>query len=217
MDEINRKFERRHGIRVQANYAATSALVQQITAEAEADVLLFANTLWVDHLEERGALAERRDLLSNSLVIVVPLDSRVELNKPEDLTSDRIRHVALADPDGPPAGIYARQTLESLGLWKKLKDKLAPGADVRRALSFVETGAAEAGIVYATDAADSRSVRVAVELDPSLTDPICYPAALLKRAADKPAARALYRYLTSAEAAEVFRGHGFAVLFEHVD
>lgn len=213
MDEIKRGFERRHGIRVQVNYAATSALVQQVTNQAEADVLLSANTLWADHLDERGFVASRLDLLSNALVIVVPTDSNVELSRPEDLTSDQVRHVALADPTGPPAGMYARQALENLGLWEKLEDKLAPCADVRRAMSFVETGAAEAGIVYATDAAGSKSVRVAVELDPSLADPIRYPAALLKQAADKPAARAFYRYLTSAEAAEVFRGHGFGVLF----
>jgi len=217
MDEINRGFERRHGIRVQANYAATSALVQQVVSQAEADVLLSANALWADHLDERGFLASRQDLLSNALVIVAPTDSDVELSRPEDLASHQVRHIALADPSGPPAGMYAKQALENLGLWQKLEDKLAPGADVRRALSFVETGAAEAGIVYATDAARSESVRVAVELDPSLTDPICYPLALLKQAADKPAARAFYRYLTSAEAAEVFRRRGFGVLSDGVE
>jgi molybdate transport system substrate-binding protein len=214
MDEIKERFERKHGASVLTNYAATSALVQQITSQAEADVLLSANTLWADHLDDQGFLVSRRDLLSNSLVIVVPEDSAVSLERPEDLLSEKIRHIALADPEGAPAGIYAKQALEKLGLWAKLEGKMAPAADVRRALSFVETRAAEAGLVYRTDAAGSRSVRVAIELDPKLSDPIRYPVALLKSASDKPSARLLYDYLASAEAAEVFREHGFGVDFE---
>jgi len=121
-------------------------------------------------------------------------------------------HLALADPEAVPAGIYARQALTRLGLWDRLKDKVAAAQDVRQALVFVETGAAEAGIVYATDAAASAKVRVAMGIDPGLTEPIRYPLVLLKSAESNPAARAFYEFLGSAEAAGVFRKHGFVWL-----
>ena len=140
IDEICRGFERPHGVRVVANYAATSALVQQIAGGAEADVLLSANTLWADHLDQRGVLAQRRDLLTNGLVIVVAADSGAAFGGAEDLTSDDVRHIALADPDGPPAGIYARQALVSLGLWEKLKEKLAPEGTSDSFSEFISSG-----------------------------------------------------------------------------
>lgn len=217
MDDIRSRFRNQYGIRVRANYAATSALVLQITNQAEADVFLSANTLWADYLDDRRMLAARQDLLSNELVVVVAVGSGIHVDRPEDLLSDSIHHIAIADPAGVPAGIYARQALEHLGLWRRLEAKLAPGADVRRALAFVETGAAEAGLVYATDAAGSSAVRVALRLDAGLTDPIRYPAALLKRSEGKQAAQLFYRYLTSPEAAKVYRGHGFGILFEPGD
>ena len=99
--------------------------------------------------------------MSNELVIVVPADSTLEINSPADLAGDKIRHVALADPQAVPAGIYARQALAKLDLWKAIEPKATGSADVRQALVAVETGAAEAGIVYATDAAASKRVRVA--------------------------------------------------------
>ena len=104
-----------------------------------------------------------------------------------------------------PAGKYARQALTKLGIWEKLKGKVAPAEDVRHALTYVETGAAEAGIVYATDAAVSKKVRVAVEIPADLTDPVRYPLVLLKHEAGNQSAEAFYDYLGSPEASQGLR------------
>ncbi|HID75631.1 MAG TPA: molybdate ABC transporter substrate-binding protein [Planctomycetaceae bacterium] len=214
VDELSRRFERSRAVQVRANYAATSTLAQQVTNAADADVFLSANTFWADYLEQQGLVAQGRDVLANRLVIVVPADSGLQVRGPEDLLDARVRHIAVADPEAVPAGIYARRTLESLGLWGKLKGKLASVADVRRALACVETAAAEAGLVYATDARASRAVRIAVALDPKLAGPIRYRVLLLKQGAQKPAAKQYFAYLFSPEAADVFRRHGFEVLVE---
>jgi molybdate transport system substrate-binding protein len=157
-------------------------------------------------------VAERRDLLGNRLVIVVPADSRLDFQKAEDLLDAGVRHLALADYTAVPAGIYAQQALAKLGLWEQLKAKVVSGADVRQALSYVETGAAEAGLVYATDAAVSTAVRIAVEIPADLTEPIRYPIVLLKQGSGKKAAETFYQYLCSPQAAATFRKHGFSVL-----
>ncbi len=209
LDEISRNFERKTGYTVQTSYAATSTLAQQITSGARADVMLSANRQWADYLDDHDQTLRRRDLLANRLVVIVPVDSSVDVSTPDDLLAEEIRHVAMADPEAAPAGMYARQALEKMQLWESLQQKIVTGGDVRQALSFVETGAAEAGIVYATDAAASTSVRVALEIDPGMTEPIRYPLLLLRSGESRPAAEALYEYLQSPEAESVFRQRGF--------
>ena len=114
-----------------------------------------------------------------------------------------------------PAGIYARQAFTKLGIWPQLKPKVAAADSVRQALMYVETGAAEAGVVYATDAALSRKVKVALTIPADLTEPIVYPLALLKHGAGREPAEAFYRYLSSPAAGKVFEKYGFTAAAPH--
>ncbi len=212
LDEIRSVYEDEHEVEVQTSYAASSALAQQIASGAGADLFLSANQKWADFLEKEGHVARRHDLLGNRLVIVVPADADLTLDKPEDLTSLGIEKLALADPDAAPAGMYAKEALIALGLWTKLEPKVVAASDVRRAMVFVETGNAEAGIVYATDAAVSEKVKIATELPVELSTPIRYPLVLLKRGADNPAAEEFFAFLCGPRAAKVFRTYGFSVL-----
>jgi len=212
IDEIKAAFEQETGIRVQTSYAGTSTLAQQVVNGAEADVFLSANVKWADFLADKGLVQQRQRLLGNRLVVVVPSGSRLVLSKPDDLLAAAVAHLALADPEGVPAGIYARQALSKLGLWERLKAKVAAADDVQHALAFVETGAAEAGFVYSTDAAASRKVKVALEIDSGLTGAIEYPVLLMKHGASRSAAERFYQYLASPKAKEVFEKHGFVWL-----
>jgi molybdate transport system substrate-binding protein len=213
MDAIRSEFERLHpAVTLRTSYAASSALARQIEAGAGADVFLSASTQWTDYLKMKRLIAQSRNLLGNRLVVVVPADSRIKIDRASDLVNKGIRRIALADPQAVPAGVYAREALEKLKLWESLRSKVAGAADVRQALKFVETGAADAGIVYATDAAAEKGVRVALALDPKLSAPIRYPAALLARAKNNVAAVQFYEFLASPAAAAVFARHGFIVL-----
>lgn len=211
LDEITSQFQREHGIDVQTSYAGTSTLARQVVNGAGAEVFVSANRLWADYLEKNGMVARRRDLLGNRLVVVVPAGTPLVVEKPQDLANEKIKYIALAEPRSVPAGMYAKQALVKLGLWERLQPKIVAAADVRRALAYVERGEAEAGIVYATDASASESVKVVLEIPPELTGPIRYPVMLLKQGADKAAAESFYEYLGSPAAAEVFRKHGFVV------
>jgi molybdate transport system substrate-binding protein len=215
MDEIKAQFTHDTGVEVQTSYAASSTLAQQIVHGAEADVFLSADTKWADYLVQKDLVLRQQNLLGNRVVIIVPAGSKTPLSKPADLLAPAVEHLALGEPQSVPAGRYARQALTRLGLWEQLRAKVVPAGDVRQALTYVETGAAEAGIVYATDAAVSKKVRVAVELSPKLGDPIRYPLVLLKRAAGQPAAASFYRYASTPAAAKVFRKYGFEFLAEN--
>lgn len=217
MDAVKAAFIDKTGLRVQTSYAASSTLAQQIAHGAKADIFLSANIDWADFVENEVAVAKRRDVLGNQLVIIVPSDSDLRLEGAEGLLGDELRgdeveYLALGDPDAVPAGQYAKQALIELGLWKKLKHKVAAGKDVRQALTYVETGAAEAGIVYATDAEISNKVKVAAVIPAGLAEPVRYPVLLLQDAVGNESAQAFLDYLLSPEASRIFETFGFVVL-----
>lgn len=208
LEEIGKTFEARTGVVVRFSFGASGDLARQIEAGAPADVFFSADTMKMDGLERAGLVKRenRREFLSNQLVIVVPADSRLEISKPEDLA--KLPRLALADPGAVPAGIYAKRWLESAGLWREIEPSVVPLLDVRAALAAVESGAVPAGIVYHTDAAISRRVRIAyaVEKGPEVT----YSVAPLLRSNGKAAA-AFVRFLESDAGRSVFVRRGFRI------
>jgi molybdate transport system substrate-binding protein len=209
--EIARDDERSGGVRIRANFGGSSVLARQIREGASADLFVSADEAKMDELAAAGLIetGSRRLLLSNALVIVVPADGGATIAHPRDLAGPAVRRLALAEPATVPAGIYARQYLESLGLWEAVRRKVVPTESVRAALSAVEAGNAQAGIVYRTDALVSRGVRVAFSVPPGEGPRITYPAALLRRSRHPEAARRLLGYLAGPEAAAVFAKYGF--------
>ena len=210
VQEISSRFEARTQVPVTLNFAASSTLAQQIVAGAGTDLFLSANVHWVEEIMARGLGSRRRDLLGNRLVIIGPAGSGLQLRKPSDLLNSRVARLSLADPEGVPAGIYARQALERHNMWQSLQSRVVRGSDVRQALFFVEQGEVEAGIVYSTDLRLSKAVRPLLDLDPAPGRPIVYPLVLTK--SPGAAASRLFDYLLSPESLAVFRRYGFSVL-----
>jgi molybdate transport system substrate-binding protein len=193
------------------NFASSGTLAAQIGQGAPVDVFLSAAPKPMDDLEGEGLIAAgtRRNLLGNSLVLIAPLDSR--LRDFQGLTDPAIRSIAVGDPSGVPAGQYARQTLAALHLLEQLKAKLVFGSDVRQVLTFVETGNADAGLVFATDAQVSSKVRVVAVAPESSHDRIVYPAAVVKGSRGEAAARKFVEYLASPSARGIFVRNGFTM------
>jgi molybdate transport system substrate-binding protein len=213
IQEIKQQFTAATGIQARTNFGSSAALAKQIANGAAADVFLSADTKWAEDLVKKGLVAKKRELLGNRLVLVVPNDSRLAIAKPDDLVSEKVKHIAMGDVKSVPAGVYAKKALEKLGLWKRLKPKIAEAEDVRHALAFVETGAADAGFVYATDAAISKMVKVVAVMPESLTGPIRYPVVLLNQeGGPRTSASDFYDFLNSPNATGVFQKYGFVVL-----
>lgn len=209
--EIGRAYEAATGNSVAFNLGASSDLARQIQAGAPADVFFSADAAQVDGLQRAGLVraSQRIDVLSNVLVGVVPADSAATVAAPADLL--RLRRIALADPQAVPAGVYARRYLESLGLWARLKDAVVPALNVRAALAAVESANADAGLVYRTDAAASKRVRVAFEVPRDKGPQIVYVLAPL--ASSKKASLAgLVQHLTSPGTRRTYERHGFIVI-----
>lgn len=208
-------YEEKTGIRVRFSFASSSTLARQIEAGAPADLYLSANEAWMDYLGERGLIRSesRTSPISNALVLIAPADggsAAVELSADTDLAvllGDDGR-LAVGDPAHVPAGIYARQGLQALGLWDDLEPRLARADDVRAALALVARGEAPLGIAYSTDARISDKVRVVGRFPAGSHDPITYPFALVP-ASPSDEARALFDFLTGEEAMAVYETHGF--------
>ncbi len=163
-------------------------------------------------LETDGLIipSTRRDVLSNALVVVVPKGSTLKISGPDDLT--KVSTLSLANPDGVPAGRYARAWLQSKGVWDRLADKVVPAADVRGALAGVASGNLEAGIVYRTDAAISKDVTIAYEVPRAEGPSIVYALAVVKASRRPEAATALAAHLAAPAAMRVYERFGFFLL-----
>lgn len=214
LQEIVRSYEAGSPDRIVLNLGASSLLARQIEEGAPADLFLSADEAKMDALERKGLLlaGTRRSVLGNTLVVVVPLDSRLTIAAPKDLASPSLRALALAEPQTVPAGIYAKEYLQKIGLWRKVADRVIPTENVRAALSSVESGNADAGIVYKTDAEISKKVRVAFAVPAAEGPRISYPFAALAQSRHPDEARRFVAYLSSPPALDVFRRHGFLVI-----
>ena len=199
-----------NGTAVTNNYGGSGTLARQIEQGAPVDVFFSAAEKQMDELEAQGLIDadSRRDLVGNALVLIAPAQAAT-LHSFQDLSNPAIKAIALGETSTVPAGMYAQQTLEHLGLFAAVQKKVVYAKDVRAVLTYVETGNADAGMVYQTDANTSKKVRVIAVAPADSHDPILYPAAVLRDSKNKPAARAFLEFLAGPDARAVFQKYGF--------
>ena len=198
------------------SYEASSTLAKQIEQAAPADIFFSADLAWMDYLAERDLIVPetRQSLLGNAIVLVVPADSTatVEIGPGFDLAGllgDG--RLAMANVESVPAGRYGKASLEALGVWESVADKIVQADNVRAALAFVAQGEVPAGIVYATDAVAEPKVKVIGTFPTDSHPPIVYPVALTTSSTN-PDAGALPAYIQPAAAKPAFEAQGFTVL-----
>lgn len=203
-------YDGRSRTEVRLNTGPSSGLATQILAGAPADLFLSANTQWAQEVEHAGLAKVSVRLLTNRLVLIVPESNPAGVHGPDDLLSEAVTRLSLAG-ESVPAGIYADQALNNLGLLDSLQEsgKIARGQDIRSALSYVERREAEAGIVYATDLAAAAGVTSVYEFDPALHDEIVYVLVRVKSSNRNPVADQFFDYLQSDEALPIYGRFGF--------
>ncbi|RUT33591.1 molybdate ABC transporter substrate-binding protein [Paenibacillus zeisoli] len=215
LKDIQKAYEPNHpGIKLNFNFGASGALQHQIEQGAPVDLFLSAAAKNMKALvdEQLVDASQQKKLLSNELVAVVSTDGKAKVTKAADLTRDDVRTVAIGIPESVPAGGYAKEALTSLKLWDSLQSKMVQGKDVRQVLQYVETGNADVGFVYQSDALSSHKVKVAFTVDPTTYKRIEYPIGVVKATQHRKEAEDFYTYLQSKEALDVFVKYGFSVL-----
>ncbi len=203
--------ERRASADLVFNFGASNDLARQIRAARKADVFFSADEQGMDALAAAGLVdrESRRAALSNRLVVVGAPGVTFSIGSAADVARAPARFISLANPEAVPAGRYARAWLESPGQWEAIRERVLPGVDARAALGAVEAGAADLGIVYATDAALSRKVRVLHVVPDEEAPRIRYSIAALLDRPHLETSRAVVACLTGTEAGQVFARLGF--------
>lgn len=215
LQDIGKSYEAKTHNHVVFSFAASSTLAKQIERSSGADVFMAADTDWMDYLDSKGLIdhSTRKNLLGNSLVLVVPAESKTTINVTDHfplLAGLNGGRLSIADPDSVPAGKYGRAALIALGVWSSVQDHIVAAENVRVALGYVARKEAPVGVVYKTDAMSEPNVKIAGTFPENSHQPIVYPAALTSDA--KSEAKNFFDYLSAAKAKAIFERAGFAVL-----
>ena len=212
LEPVGEVFTQETGVPVRFSFGGSYTLAQQQLRGAPGDLFIAAGITPMETLAHGDLLrpASMATVLTNELVLVVPSDG-AGVSSLQELLSDRIPRLTMANPQLAPAGGYAQAALERLGLWEGVQEKLVLAPDVRTALAYVERGDADAGLVYRTDAAGRRGLRVLTLFPPGSHPPIVYPGAVLREASRPQAAAAFLAFLQTERARAIFRRHGWSV------
>ena len=212
-DKLIPMFEEANpGVTVKGTYDSSGKLQTQIEEGLDADVFMSAATKQMKALDEEGMIASDTitDLLENKIVLIVPAGNEKKLEKFEDI--EKADSIALGDPASVPAGQYSEEALTNLGIWDKIQDKVSFGTNVTEVLNQVAAASADAGIVYATDAASmADKVEVVAEApEGSLSEKVIYPVAVVKGTAHEEVAKEFVAFFQTDKAITVFEDYGFS-------
>ncbi|HEX2842327.1 molybdate ABC transporter substrate-binding protein [Hyphomicrobium sp.] len=216
LDTVSKEWEAKTGNKTTLSFAASSAIAKQIESGAPADLFISADLKWMDWLTERKLIdaASRKTLLGNTLVLVAPKDSKVQLKIEKGFALAAALgdgRLAMGDPKSVPAGTYGQAALTDLGVWDQVSSKVAGAENVRVALAYVARGETPLGIVYGSDAKSEPQVKIVDTFPADSHQPIVYPVAITSSSANAEAKKFL-EFLSSPEAVKAFEAEGFTVL-----
>jgi molybdate transport system substrate-binding protein len=212
LEELASQYKREQpGIQIHLNLGGSGTLQRQIEQGAPVDIFVSASPKEMDSLESQGLLlpGTRRNIVRNELVLIVPADTAF-VSDFLALAKPAVKTIAIGEPQTVPAGKYAQEVLTHFGLYEQLKPKLVLAKDVRQVLTYVETGNADAGMVYATDAKISKKVSVVATAPKDSHSPVLYPAAVIKNSSNPAAAKNFLEFLAGEKARAIFERYGFS-------
>jgi len=201
---------------VKFSFAASSALAKQLEAGAPANIFASADLKWMDYTDGKGlTLPDTRvKLLGNELVLVAPAGTAKPVTIAKGMDIDALLgangRIATGLVDSVPVGVYAKTAFTNLGLWDKVSPRIVGTESVRAALALVERGEVSFGVVYATDAAIAKNVKIVASFPADSYPPVEYPFALVK-GQDTPATKAFFTFLQGPAAKEIYKKYGFSV------
>lgn len=198
-------------ITITYNFGSSGTLQKQIQEGAEADIFISAAFKQMDTLKRENLIEDENllTLLSNSVVLVVPNDSKILMSDFKDLMNESVEKIALGEPSSVPAGQYAEEVFSNIGILDGVKAKAVYAKDVKEVLTWVESGNVDAGIVYGSDAKASDKVKVIATATEESHSPVEYLAAVIATSKNKEEANKFLEFLCSDKAKEFFEKDGF--------
>jgi molybdate transport system substrate-binding protein len=199
---------RRPGTHVRFVFGASDELAEQILAGAAADLLLSADAGQLDRLAGAGViLPDTITPLASDTLAGIGKGGLRGVRRPADLLGPKVKRVALAAPTCPLGG-YSRAYLKALGLYDALLERAVLVGHSRAVAAAVRAGQADAGLAYASSAANAPGCRVLFSAS-ELPAPVRYAGAVVRHARKPVEAQDFLAFLASAEATRRFRACGF--------
>jgi molybdate transport system substrate-binding protein len=210
--DIASQFEKENpGTYVTLNFGGSGNLRIQIEGGAPVDVFASADEKQMDMLANKSLIdnSSRKDFTHNSLVLIVPAGSTLNITGIQDLTDPKVQHIGIGNPDTVPVGNYTKTALTAAGLWSQLENKIVPAEDVRQVLTYVERGEVDAGFVYSTDAKSADPGTIKVVTNVSVSTPVTYPIAVVSSSVHKGKAQKFLDFVTGTEGQNILKEYGF--------
>jgi molybdate transport system substrate-binding protein len=201
-------------VTITPSFGASGTLQTQIQQGADVDIFFSAGTSQMNALQNGSLIvnASRKNLLKNTVVLIVPNGSTLGLTNFTDLTGASVSKVAIGDPGSVPAGQYAQLAFDQLNITSQIQSKLILCINVRQVLTYVESDEVDAGVVYATDALTSSKVRVVAQAPAAVNAKIVYPVAIINGTKILEAATKYEAFLSSNQSKAIFEKYGFTVV-----
>ena len=209
INEIVKEYENKNNINVNVNYGSSGTLKTQIENGAEVCAYFSANEKFMNELVEENIVKEDEVNIpiSNSLVLIKSNECKFDINRIEDILKYDVT-MAIGQVDTVPAGQYAKESLENLNIFNKIKDKLVYGKDVSAVKNYVETKEADLGIVYKSDSLDLKNSQVVLEIPESLHEKINYTLSPINSSED---GKKIIEFINSENSKEILQNYGFLV------
>lgn len=210
MKEMELQFhEIEPNIELTFNYGSSSKLRSQIEQGAPADLFLSASEIDMELLESQQLIdVDSIKPFAENQLVLASLEEFSETTDFQELVLNTEEKIAIGEPDSVPLGAYSKKALENENLWDSLSDRLIYAKDARQVVTYVESGNAELGIIYSSDAIISREISGTLEV-PGQTDPIIYPGAVIADSENQPAATAFLEFVTSSKGQAILKEYGF--------
>ncbi|MBR0032855.1 MAG: molybdate ABC transporter substrate-binding protein [Treponema sp.] len=214
--ELKSEYEKKNPhVELLFSFGGSGSLKAQIEAGAPCDIFISAATKQMEALQKKGIIIEEsvKNLLENEVVLIAPFSSESAISSFKDLALPSVKMIAIGEPSSVPVGQYSKAIFESLDVWDKVSKKANFASDVRTVLSWVEESACDFGIVYATDAATSRKVRVVARSPESACPKVIYPAGIVKTTESQEESEKFMDFLFSEKAGKIYSSAGFKIAF----
>lgn len=212
MADIQNEYSKAHpDVTLTFNFGASGSLQKQIEQGAPSDIFISAGQSQMKALKDKGLLLDDTDknLVKNQLVLIGPENS--DLTGINDITDDKVKHIAVGEPASVPAGKYANEVLTNMNIKDTVADKLTFAKDVKEVLAWTVSGNAEAGFVYKSDALSSDKAKIIETVPENLHSPITYPVSVIKDSKNTDAAKDFEDFLFSGQSKTIFEKYGYDI------
>jgi molybdate transport system substrate-binding protein len=214
-DAIAAAFAAETEHQAQVTTGSTGKLYAQISEGAPFEVLLSADTKTPEKLVAEGqAVAQSRATYAIGGLTLWSVDSGLIGADPTlAILSDKIRFLAIANPDLAPYGVAAKEVLTKLALWEEVQQKIVLGQNIGQVFAMASAGAADAAFVARSALDDPKAGFTGSRWDvpQDLFTPLRQDAVLLKKGKDNPAAIAFLKFLQSDEAQAIIKSFGYTL------